>query len=136
MATGADKELMGRFCIQDRGTDGARLCQKDGKGCRALNFQKLPYKSKGRSASVDSIFTDDFTEMSDNEVVVGENLARQHKLVVCKMTSELVRCAAGVTEGLLGGYGNLAALNTFRLATVLDRLTGIGWMIDRNHHGP
>lgn len=136
MATGADKELMGRFCIQDRGTDGARLCQKDGKGCRTLNFQKLPYKREGRSTSVDSIFTDDFTEMSDYKVVVGENLARQHKLVVCKMTSELVRCAAGVTEGLLGGYGNLAALNTFRLATVLDRLTGIGWMIDRNHHGP
>uniref|UniRef100_A0A3Q3D6J3 Inositol 1,4,5-trisphosphate receptor n=1 Tax=Hippocampus comes TaxID=109280 RepID=A0A3Q3D6J3_HIPCM len=47
---------------------------------------RLTYKSGGRSAQVDDILCRrcNLKEISDCKVVVGERLARQHKIVVCK----------------------------------------------------
>uniref|UniRef100_A0A673K0B0 Craniofacial development protein 2-like n=1 Tax=Sinocyclocheilus rhinocerous TaxID=307959 RepID=A0A673K0B0_9TELE len=91
-----DEEVMGRFGLQERNPEGQRLVDfAKSMEMAVVNtyFQKrqehrVTYKSGGRSTQVDYILCRrcNLMEISDCKVVVGESVARQHRMVVCKMT--------------------------------------------------
>ncbi|RDD64009.1 hypothetical protein DU478_22460, partial [Thalassococcus profundi] len=91
-----DEEVMGRFGLQERNPGGQRLVDfAKSMEMAVVNtyFQKrkehrVTYKSGDRSTQVDYILCRrcNLREISDCKVVAGESVARQHRMVVCKMT--------------------------------------------------
>ncbi|ROL49068.1 Craniofacial development protein 2 [Anabarilius grahami] len=91
-----DEEVMGRFGLQERNPEGQRLVDfAKSMEMAVVNtyFQKrqkhrVTYKSGGRSTQVDYILCRhcNLMEISYCKVVVGESVARQHRMVVCKIT--------------------------------------------------
>ncbi|XP_051800420.1 uncharacterized protein LOC127532561 [Acanthochromis polyacanthus] len=91
-----DEEVMGRFGIQERNAEGQMVVDFAKRMEMAVVntfFQKrqehrVTYKSGGRSTQVDYILCRrcNLKEISDCKVVVGESVARQHRMVVCRMT--------------------------------------------------
>ena len=91
-----DEYVMGRFGLQDRNTEGQMVVDFAKRMEMAVVntfFQKrqehrVTYKSGGRSTQVDYILCRrcNLKEISDCKVLVGESVARQHRMVVCKMT--------------------------------------------------
>ncbi|KAE8278057.1 hypothetical protein D5F01_LYC23887 [Larimichthys crocea] len=91
-----DEEVMGRFGIQERNAEGQMVVDFAKRMEMAVMntfFQKrqehrVTYKSGGRSTQVDCILCRrcNLKEISDCKVVVGESVARQHRMVVCRMT--------------------------------------------------
>ena len=91
-----DEEVMGRFGIQERNAEGQMLVDFAKRMEMAVVntfFQKrqehrVTYKSGGRSTQVDYILCRrcNLKEISDCKVVVGESVAKQHRMVVCRMT--------------------------------------------------
>ncbi|KAF7649688.1 hypothetical protein LDENG_00137590 [Lucifuga dentata] len=91
-----DEEVMGKFGIQDRNAEGQMVVDFAKRMEMAVTntfFQKkqehrVTYKSGGRSTQVDYILYRrcNLKEISDCKVVVGESVARQHRMVVCRMT--------------------------------------------------
>uniref|UniRef100_A0A3P9HBU6 Lipoxygenase domain-containing protein n=1 Tax=Oryzias latipes TaxID=8090 RepID=A0A3P9HBU6_ORYLA len=61
---------------------------------------RVTYRSGGRSTQVDYILCrrGHLREVNDCKVVVGESVARQHRMVVCKMTLEVRKKKRGKTE--------------------------------------
>lgn len=91
-----DEEVMGRFGIQERNTKGQMVVDFEERMEMAVVntfFQKrqehrVSYKSGGRRTQVDYILCRrcKLKEISDCKVVVGESVARQHRMVVCILT--------------------------------------------------
>ncbi|KAK3554064.1 hypothetical protein QTP70_019173 [Hemibagrus guttatus] len=91
-----DEEVMGKFGVKERNLEGQMVVDFAKRMDMAVvntYFQKreehrLTYKSGGRSTQVDYILCrrGNLKEISDCKVVVGESVARQHRMVVCRMT--------------------------------------------------
>uniref|UniRef100_A0A096M5Q1 Endonuclease/exonuclease/phosphatase domain-containing protein n=1 Tax=Poecilia formosa TaxID=48698 RepID=A0A096M5Q1_POEFO len=91
-----DEEAMGRFGIQNRNAEGQMVVDFAKRMEMAVVdtfFQKtqehrVTYKSGGRSMQVDYILCrrGNLKEFSDCKVVVSENVAKPHRMVVCRMT--------------------------------------------------
>ena len=91
-----DEEAMGRFGIQERNAEGQMVVDFAKRMEMAVVntfFQKrqehrVTYKSGGRSTQIDYILCRrcNLKEISDCKVVVGESVARQHRMLVCRMT--------------------------------------------------
>ncbi|KAK3565162.1 hypothetical protein QTP86_000355 [Hemibagrus guttatus] len=91
-----DEEVMGKFGVKERNLEGQMavdFAKRMDMGVVNTYFQKreehrVTYKSGGRSTQVDYILCrrGNLKEISDCKVVVGESVARQHRMVVCRMT--------------------------------------------------
>ncbi|KAK3506606.1 hypothetical protein QTP70_011019 [Hemibagrus guttatus] len=91
-----DEEVMGKFGVKERNLEGqivVDFAKRMDMGVVNTYFQKreehrVTYKSGGRSTQVDYILCrrGNLKEISDCKVVVGESVARQHRMVVCRMT--------------------------------------------------
>ncbi|KAK3513069.1 hypothetical protein QTP70_000954 [Hemibagrus guttatus] len=91
-----DEEVMGKFGVKKRNLEGQMVvdfAKRMDMGVVNTYFQKreehrVTYKSGGRSTQVDYILCrrGNLKEISDCKVVVGESVARQHRMVVCRMT--------------------------------------------------
>ncbi|KAK3545108.1 hypothetical protein QTP70_000787 [Hemibagrus guttatus] len=91
-----DEEVMGKFGVQERNLEGQMVvdfAKRTDMGVVNTYFQKreehrVTYKSGGRRTQVDYILCrrGNLKEISDCKVVVGESVARQHRMVVCRMT--------------------------------------------------
>ncbi|KAK3507843.1 hypothetical protein QTP70_001395 [Hemibagrus guttatus] len=91
-----DEEVMGKFGVKERNLEGQMVVDFAKRMDMAVvntYFQKreehrVTYKNGGRRTQVDYILCrrGNLKEISDCEVVVGESVARQHRMVVCRMT--------------------------------------------------
>ncbi|KAK3530327.1 hypothetical protein QTP86_023932, partial [Hemibagrus guttatus] len=91
-----DEEVMGKFGVKERNLEGQMVvdfAKRMDMGVFNTYFQKreehrVTYKSGGRRTQVDYILCRRgyLKEISDCKVVVGESVARQHRMVVCRMT--------------------------------------------------
>ncbi|KAK3521290.1 hypothetical protein QTP70_003136 [Hemibagrus guttatus] len=91
-----DEEVMGKFGVKERNLEGQMVVDFAKRMDMAVvntYFQKreehrVTYKSGGRRTQVDYILCrrGNLKEISDYKVVVGESVARQHRMVVCRMT--------------------------------------------------
>ncbi|KAK3516279.1 hypothetical protein QTP70_008640 [Hemibagrus guttatus] len=91
-----DEEVMGKFGVKERNLEGQMVvdfAKRMDMGVVNTYFQKreehrVTYKCGGRSTQVDYILCrrGNLKEISDCKVVVGESVARQHRMVVCRMT--------------------------------------------------
>ncbi|KAK3522185.1 hypothetical protein QTP70_027006, partial [Hemibagrus guttatus] len=91
-----DEEVMGKFGDKERNLEGQMVvdfAKRMDMGVVNTYFQKreehrVTYKSGGRRTQVDYILCrrGNLKEISDCKVVVGESVARQHRMVVCRMT--------------------------------------------------
>ncbi|KAK3531746.1 hypothetical protein QTP70_027292 [Hemibagrus guttatus] len=91
-----DEEVMGKFGVKERNLEGQMVvdfAKRMDMGVVNTYFQKreehrVTYKSGGRRTQVDHILCrrGNLKEISDCKVVVGESVARQHRMVVCRMT--------------------------------------------------
>ncbi|KAK3559294.1 hypothetical protein QTP86_010737 [Hemibagrus guttatus] len=91
-----DEEVMDKFGVKERNLEGQMVVDFAKRMDMAMDntyFQKrkehrVTYKSGGRSTQVDYILCrrGNLKEISDCKVVVGESVARQHSMVVCRMT--------------------------------------------------
>ncbi|KAK3529595.1 hypothetical protein QTP70_032016, partial [Hemibagrus guttatus] len=91
-----DEEVMGKFGVKERNLEGQMVvdfAKRMDMGVVNTYFQKreehrVTYKSGGRRTQVDYILCrrGNLKEISDCKVVVGESVARQHRMVVCRMT--------------------------------------------------
>ncbi|KAK3553381.1 hypothetical protein QTP70_003544 [Hemibagrus guttatus] len=91
-----DKEVMGKFGVKERNLEGQMVvdfAKRMDMAVANTYFQKreehrVTYKSRGRRTQVDYILCrrGNLKEISDCKVVVGESVARQHRMVVCRMT--------------------------------------------------
>ncbi|KAK3525767.1 hypothetical protein QTP70_007530 [Hemibagrus guttatus] len=91
-----DEEVMGKFGGKERNLEGQMVvdfAKRMDMGVVNTYFQKreehrVTYKSGGRRTQVDYILCrrGNLKEISDCKVVVGESVARHHRMVVCRMT--------------------------------------------------
>ncbi|KAK3548620.1 hypothetical protein QTP70_015565, partial [Hemibagrus guttatus] len=91
-----DEEVMGKFGVKERNLEGQMVvdfAKRMDMGVVNTYFQKreehrVTYKSGGRRTQVDYMLCrrGNLKEISDCKVVVGESVARQHRMVVCRMT--------------------------------------------------
>ncbi|KAK3543455.1 hypothetical protein QTP70_020933, partial [Hemibagrus guttatus] len=91
-----DEEVMGKFGVKERNLEGQMVvdfAKRMDMGVVNTYFQKreehrVTYKSGGRRTQVDYILCrrGNLKELSDCKVVVGESVAIQHRMVVCRMT--------------------------------------------------
>ncbi|KAK3509778.1 hypothetical protein QTP70_010522 [Hemibagrus guttatus] len=91
-----DEEVMGKFGVKERNLEGQMVvdfAKRMDMGVVNTYFQKreehrVTYKSGGRRTQVDYILCrrGNLKEISDCKVVVGESVARLHRMVVCRMT--------------------------------------------------
>ncbi|KAK3549277.1 hypothetical protein QTP70_034483 [Hemibagrus guttatus] len=91
-----DEEVMGKVGVKERNLEGQMVVDFAKRMDMAVvntYFQKweehrVTYKSGGRRTQVDYILCrrGNLKEISDCKVVVGESVARQHRMVVCRMT--------------------------------------------------
>ncbi|KAK3566081.1 hypothetical protein QTP86_025534, partial [Hemibagrus guttatus] len=91
-----DEEVMGKFGVKERNLEGQMVVDFAKRMDMAVvntYFQKreehrVTYKSGGRRTQVDYILCrrGNLKEISDCKVVVGESVARQHRMMVCRMT--------------------------------------------------
>ncbi|KAK3556960.1 hypothetical protein QTP70_022299, partial [Hemibagrus guttatus] len=89
-------EVMGKFGVKERNLEGQMVVDFAKRMDMAVvntYFQKreehrVTYKSGGRRTQVDYILCrrGNLKEISDCKVFVGESVARQHRMVVCRMT--------------------------------------------------
>ncbi|KAK3543382.1 hypothetical protein QTP70_018404, partial [Hemibagrus guttatus] len=91
-----DEEVMDKFGVKERNLEGQMavdFAKRMDVAVVNTYFQKreehrVTYKSGGRRTRVDYILCrrGNLKEISDCKVVVGESVARQHRMVVCRMT--------------------------------------------------
>ncbi|KAK3536542.1 hypothetical protein QTP86_013738, partial [Hemibagrus guttatus] len=103
-----DEEVMGKFGVKERNLEGQMVVDFAKRMDMAVvntYFQKreehrVTYKSGGRSTQVDYILCrrGNLKEISDCKVVVAESVARQHRMVVCRMTLMVCKKKRSETE--------------------------------------
>ncbi|KAK3570383.1 hypothetical protein QTP86_019253 [Hemibagrus guttatus] len=103
-----DEEVMGKFGVKERNLEGQMVVDFAKRMDMAVvntYFQKreehrVTYKSGGRRTQVDYILCrrGNLKEISDCKVVVGESVARQHRMVVCRMTLMVCKKKRSETE--------------------------------------
>ncbi|KAK3548290.1 hypothetical protein QTP70_009094 [Hemibagrus guttatus] len=103
-----DEEVMGKFGVKERNLEGQMVvdfAKRMDMGVVNTYFQKreehrVTYKSGGRRTQVDYILCrrGNLKEISDCKVVVGESVARQHRMVVCRMTLMVCKNRRSETE--------------------------------------
>ncbi|KAK3572495.1 hypothetical protein QTP86_033919 [Hemibagrus guttatus] len=108
-----DEEVMGKFGVKERNLEGQMVvdfAKRMDMGVDNTYFQKreehrVTYKSGGRSTQVDYILCrrGNLKEISDCKVVVGESVARQHRMVVCRMTLMVCKTKRQKLRQALGG---------------------------------
>ncbi|KAK3539921.1 hypothetical protein QTP70_019566, partial [Hemibagrus guttatus] len=91
-----DEDVMGKFGVKERNLEGQMVVDFAKRMDRAVvntyflkrEEHRVTYKSGGRRTQVDYILCrrGNLKEISDCKVVVGESVARQHRMVVCRMT--------------------------------------------------
>ncbi|KAK3514163.1 hypothetical protein QTP70_005095 [Hemibagrus guttatus] len=91
-----DEEVMGKFGVKERNFEGQMVVDFAKRMDMAVvntYFQKreehrVTYKSGGRRTQIDYILCrrGNLKEISVCKVVVGESVARQHRMVLCRMT--------------------------------------------------
>ncbi|KAK3542081.1 hypothetical protein QTP86_012133 [Hemibagrus guttatus] len=91
-----DEEVMGKFGVKERNLEGQMIVDFAKRTDMAVvntYFQKreehrVTYKSGGRGTQVDYILCrrGNLKEIINCKVVMGESVARQHSMVVCRMT--------------------------------------------------
>ncbi|KAK3570673.1 hypothetical protein QTP86_024754 [Hemibagrus guttatus] len=88
-----DEEVMGKFGVKERGQIVVDFAKRMDMAVVNTYFQKreehrVTNKSGGRRTQLDYILCrrGNLKEISDCKVVVGESVARQHRMVVCRMT--------------------------------------------------
>ncbi|KAK3573071.1 hypothetical protein QTP86_012282 [Hemibagrus guttatus] len=91
-----DEEVMGKFGVKERNVEGQMVvdfAKRMDMGVVNTYFQKreehrVTYKSGDRRTQVDYILCrkGNLKEISDCKVIVGESAARQHRMLVCRMT--------------------------------------------------
>ncbi|KAK3513513.1 hypothetical protein QTP70_015480, partial [Hemibagrus guttatus] len=88
-----DEEVMGKFGVKERNLEGQMVVEFAKRmEIAVLNtyflLTRVTYRSGGRSTQVDYILCrrGNLKEISDCKVEVGESVARQHRMVVCRMT--------------------------------------------------
>ncbi|KAK3524879.1 hypothetical protein QTP86_011079 [Hemibagrus guttatus] len=96
MGNRGDEEVMGKFGVKERNLEGEMVVDFAKRMDMAVvntYFQKreehrVTYKSGGKRTQVDYILCrrGNLKEINDCKVVVGESVARQHRMVVCRMT--------------------------------------------------
>ncbi|KAK3530583.1 hypothetical protein QTP86_028838 [Hemibagrus guttatus] len=92
----SDEEVMGKFGVRERNLEGQMVVDFAKRMDMAVvntylqkrEEHRMTYKSGGRRTQVDYILCrrGNLKEISDCKVVVGESVARQHRMVVCRMT--------------------------------------------------
>ncbi|KAK3510194.1 hypothetical protein QTP70_026787, partial [Hemibagrus guttatus] len=108
-----DEEVMGKFGVKERNLEGQMVVDFAKRMDMAVvntYFQKreehrVTYKSGGRRTQVDYILCrrGNLKEISDCKVVVGESVARQHRMVVCRMTLMVCKTKRQKLRQALGG---------------------------------
>ncbi|KAK3522317.1 hypothetical protein QTP86_002977 [Hemibagrus guttatus] len=103
-----DEEVMGKFGVKERNLEGQMVVDFAKRMDMVVvntYFQKreehrVTYKSGGRSTQVNYILCrrGNLKEISDCKVVVGECVARQHRMVVCRMTLMVCKKKRSETE--------------------------------------
>ncbi|KAK3533327.1 hypothetical protein QTP70_016033 [Hemibagrus guttatus] len=103
-----DEEVMGKFGVKERNLEGQMVvdfAKRMDMGVVNTYFQKreehrVTYKSGGRRTQVDYILCrrGNLKEISECKVVVGESVARQHRMVVCRMTLMVCKKKRSETE--------------------------------------
>ena len=91
-----DERVMGKYGIQDRNAEGQMVVDFAKRTEMAIlntYFQKrlnhkVTYKSGNRTTQIDYILCKrgKLKEVSDCKVVAGESVAKQHRLLMCRMT--------------------------------------------------
>ncbi|KAK3510058.1 hypothetical protein QTP70_026788, partial [Hemibagrus guttatus] len=91
-----DEEVMGKFGVKERNLEGQMVVDFAKRMDMAVvntyiqkrEEHRVNYKSGGRRTQVDYILCrrGNLKEISDCKMVVGESVARQHRMVVCRMT--------------------------------------------------
>ncbi|XP_065658458.1 uncharacterized protein LOC136082970 [Hydra vulgaris] len=94
-----DEEVMGRYGVKERNTEGQMVVYFAKRIKMAVvntYFKKkekhrVTHKSDGRGTQVDYILCRrrNLKEVSDCKVVPGESVAKQHRMVKCRMVSEV-----------------------------------------------
>ena len=95
---GGNENMMGRYGDKTRNAEGRRVVDFATRLEMAVlntHFKnreehRVTYKSGGRSTQVDYIVCRMayLTEIGDCKVIAGDNVDRQHRLLVCRMTLE------------------------------------------------
>ncbi|KAG7488682.1 hypothetical protein MATL_G00037740 [Megalops atlanticus] len=103
-----EEEVMGRYGVKKRNVEGQMVVDFEKRMEMAvvnIYFKKreehrVTYKSGGRCAQVDYILCRrcNLKEIGDCKVVTGENAAKQHWMVVCRMTLEIKKRKRGKAE--------------------------------------
>ncbi|KAJ8375265.1 hypothetical protein SKAU_G00058450 [Synaphobranchus kaupii] len=93
-----DEEVMGRYGVKNRNVEGQMVvdfAKRMGMAVVNTYFTKreehrITYKSGGRCTQVDYVLCRrrNLKEVRDCKVITGESVARQHRMVVCRMTLE------------------------------------------------
>ncbi|KAI5101079.1 hypothetical protein C0J45_8282 [Silurus meridionalis] len=94
-----DEEVMGRFGFKERNVEGQMLVDFAKKMEMAVvntYFKKkenhrVTYKSGGRCTQVDHVLCRrcNLKEIEDSKVLAVDSVARQHRMVVCRMVLEV-----------------------------------------------
>ncbi|KAK3532234.1 hypothetical protein QTP86_009512 [Hemibagrus guttatus] len=103
-----DEQVMGKFGVKERNLEGQMVVDFAKRMDMAVvntYFQKreehrVTYKSGGKRTQVDYILCrrGNLKEISDCKVVVGESVARQHRMVECRMTLMVCKKKRSKTE--------------------------------------
>ncbi|KAJ8347031.1 hypothetical protein SKAU_G00284320 [Synaphobranchus kaupii] len=93
-----DEEVMGRYGVKKRNVEGQMVvdfAKRMGMAVVNTYFTKreehrITYKSGGRCTQVDYVLCRrcNLKEVRNCKVITGESVARQHRMVVCRMTLE------------------------------------------------
>ncbi|KAK3570545.1 hypothetical protein QTP86_022081 [Hemibagrus guttatus] len=103
-----DEEVMGKFGVKERNLEGQMVVDFAKRMDMAVvntysqkrEEHRVTYKSGGRRTQADYILCrrGNLKEISDCKVVVGESVARQHRMVVCRMTLMVCKKKRSETE--------------------------------------
>ncbi|KAI5627956.1 hypothetical protein C0J50_3222 [Silurus asotus] len=85
-----DEEVMGRYGFKERNVDFAKRMEMAVVNTYFKKDHRVTYKSGGRCTQVDYVLCRrcNLKEIGDCKVLAGDSVARQHRMVVCRMVLE------------------------------------------------
>ncbi|KAF7688155.1 hypothetical protein C0J45_21398 [Silurus meridionalis] len=93
-----DEEVMGRYGLKERNVEGQMVVYFDKRMEMAVvntyfkkDDHRVTYKSGGRCTQVDYVLCRrcNLKEIRDRKVLAGDSVARQHRMVVCRIVLEV-----------------------------------------------